>query len=131
MERVRHEGDEWLDPVRAAPTGPVPLAIDVEDMEFQRNAGDLHQIEPVSAALSGPSPAEGDRATAGTLCALTRDAAKLHAGPFPQPNLRGFGQTYIFSRNCDIPSLTRHGRTADASFPVAADLARRLKSCSW
>lgn len=54
-ERIRNSGDVWLDPVRAALVGPVTLAIDVKDMEFDRDAGDVGQIDAVSRALSAPA----------------------------------------------------------------------------
>lgn len=123
-EQVRNGGDEWLDPARAALTAEVALAIGA-DTDFPRNAGDPRQIEAVSAALSAASTVERQTET-GAVCALSGKTAKLHTGNFPQPNLPGLGQTYIFSRNRDIPSLTRYGRTADASFPIDADLVRRL-----
>ena len=125
-ERLRNGGDEWLDLVRAALTGAVALAIDAEELEFDRDAGDSRQIGAVSAALSGALTACRDQDGGGTACALSGDRVALHAGNFPQPNLPGLGQTYIFSRNRDIPSLTRFGRSADASFPVGAALVRRL-----
>lgn len=119
-EKVRNDGDEWLDLVRVALIGPIPLAIDVADLDFDCDAGDPKQIEPVSALLIAASGgAEGQ-------CALSGKLAKLHAGNFPQPTLPGLGQTYVFCRNRDIPSLSRYGRTADASFPVDSGLLRRL-----
>jgi hypothetical protein len=84
------------------------------------------QINPVSVALSGPSATGSHPSNGEVPCALSGKAAQLHTGNFPQPNLPGLGQTYIYSRNKDIPSLTRYGRTADASFPVDAELVRRL-----
>lgn len=123
-ERVRNGGDEWLEPAHLALTGPIALAVDA-DTDFPRNAGDPRQIEAVSAALSAAITAEQQTDT-GAICAFRGKTAKLHTGNFPQPNLPGLGQTYIFSRNRDIPSLTRYGRTADASFPIDADLVRRL-----
>ena len=126
-ERVRNRGDEWLEPTRATLTGPVALAIDVPDTDFSRDACDPRQIGPVSAALS-TYEIQRNQAEAGGWCALSGKAVKLHTGNFPQPNLPGLGQTYIFSRNRDIPSLTRYGRTADASFPIDADLVRRLSA---
>lgn len=113
--RICERGDEWLDLVRAALLGPVALAIDIKDNDFERDAGDPRQIRPVSAALSGLAGAETDQGDSEVFCALSGRSLKLHAGNFPQPNLPGLGQTYIFSRNRDIPSLTRYGRTADAS----------------
>ncbi|MEJ1976282.1 MAG: hypothetical protein WDN49_09455 [Acetobacteraceae bacterium] len=71
---------------------------------------------------------KGDQTGSETRCALSGKIAELHTGNFPQPNLPGLGQTYIFSRNRDIPSLTRYGRTADASFPIDSELVRRLSS---
>jgi hypothetical protein len=125
-DRVRNSDDDWLDPVRAALIGPIVLAVDVKDMEFERDAGDVRQIEAVSRALSNPPSTGNEQINGEAVCALTGKATKLHAGNFPQPNLPGLGQTYIYSRNRDIPSLTRYGRTADASFSVDADLVRRL-----
>lgn len=122
--QVRDGGDEWLDPAREALTRPVALAIDA-DTDFARNAGDPRQIEAVSLALSAGN-LDGHEPAADKICALSGKLAKLHSGNFPQPNLPGLGQTYIFSRNRDIPSLARYGRTADASFPVDSDLVRRL-----
>jgi hypothetical protein len=125
-ERVRDSGDDWIDPVRTALIAPIVLAIDVKDMEFQRDARDARQIAALSRALSNPPSTGSEQLKGEAVCALTGKAAKLHAGNFPQPNLPGLGQTYIYSRNRDIPSLTRYGRTADASFHVDADLVRRL-----
>lgn len=122
--QVRHGGDEWLEPARAALTGAMALAIDA-DTGFPRNAGDPRQIEAVSAALSAPD-GDAQTAEADAFCALSGKTTKLHTGNFPQPNLPGLGQTYLFARNRDIPSLTRYGRTADGSFPIGADLVRRL-----
>jgi hypothetical protein len=125
-ERVRNNGDDWIDPVRTALIAPVTLAIDVKDMEFQRDAGDARQIDAIGRALSNPPSTGNEQIKGEAVCALTGKAAKLHAGNFPQPNLPGLGQTYIYSRNRDIPSLTRYGRTADASFQADAELVRRL-----
>jgi hypothetical protein len=125
-ERVRNGGGEWLDPARIALIAPVALAIDVAEPDFPRDAGDPRQIGPVSAALSSDPGNDSEVSGSGALCALSGQAVKLLKGNFPQPNLPGLGQTYIFSRNRDIPSLSRYGRTADASFPIGSDLARRL-----
>lgn len=123
-ERVEQGREEWLDPVREALIGPVPLAIDVAG--FPRDAGDPRQVGPVSAALSAADAGSRQTDASGGVCALTGKAATLHRGNFPQPNLPGLGQTYIFSRNSDIPSLARYGRTADASFPIDSGLVTRL-----
>ncbi len=123
---VRAREDKWLDPVRAALIGPVALAIDVADDDFERDAGDVRQIGPVSAALSVSVRSVSDQTKSAALCSLSGKTEEFHSGNFPQPNLPGLGQTYIFSRNKDIPSLTRFGKTADASFRISADLVRRL-----
>ncbi len=125
-ERVRARGDDLLDPVRNALIGPVALAIDVAEDDFERDAGDPRQVAAVSAALSVSVQSGIAKTESGVFCALSGQATQLHTGNFPQPNLPGLGQTYIFSRNRDIPSLTRFGRSADESFAVGADLVRRL-----
>ncbi|WP_295046694.1 hypothetical protein [uncultured Paracoccus sp.] len=118
-----NRGDEWNDLIRAALTGPVALAIDVEELEFQRDATDPRQVSAVSRVLNG---AAADRSNDAIICALSGHPVTPHAGNFPQPTLPGLGQTYLFSRNSDIPSLARYGRTADASFPIGAELVQRL-----
>lgn len=123
--KVRSGDDEWLDLARSAFLGPIPIAVDVAMDDFPRDAGDPRQIAAISLALSRsrapqPAPAGEHR------CALSGASAELHSGKFPQPNLPGLGQSYLFARNRDIPALTRYGRTADASFPIDADLVRRL-----
>jgi hypothetical protein len=123
---VCNRGDEWIEPACAVLIGPIALAIDIAQQDFPRDVGDRRQIEFVSAALSGAIGTTDGTKDAFRQCALSGKSVKLHAGNFPQPNLPGLGQTYIFSRNKDIPSLTRYGRTADASFPIDSDLVRRL-----
>lgn len=117
---VESRGDEWIDPVKEALTGPVTLAIDVDDLEFQRDAGDPRQIGPISKALSG------SKRSGAVNCSLNGEASPLHIGNFPQPNLPGIGETYIFSRNKEIPSVARYGRSAASSFPVGDELVQRL-----
>lgn len=121
-------GDDWNDPIRAALTGPVALAIDVEELEFQRDATDPRQAPAVSGVLSGASASLRSNDT--IMCALGGDVVTPHAGNFPQPNLPGLGQTYLFSRNNDIPALARYGRTADASFPIGAERVQRLSGAA-
>lgn len=123
-ERVENGTDEWLELVRTALVGPIALVMDVDADEFQRDACDPRQVDTVSAALSDPE--EASEAIGSGTCSLTGELGALHAGNFPQPNLPGLGQTYLFSRNRDIPSLSRYRRTAGASFPIGAVLVRRL-----
>jgi hypothetical protein len=123
---MRLAGDEaWLDPMRGALLGTIALYIDVASDDFERDAGDIRQIDAVSMALErsegGSKPANPQ-----ALCALTGSSAHLLNGNFPQPNLPGIGQTYLFSRNRDIPALTRYGRTGTASLPIGTEVASRL-----
>ena len=123
---VTNRGDDWLEPVRAALIEPAALVIDAAESDFPRDASDPRQVGPVSDVLSKRSGDDAGRPEDGRRCAFTGNPTKLHTGNFPQPNLPGLGQSYIFSRNKDIPSLTRYGHTADASFPIDADLVLRL-----
>lgn len=118
--------DEWLDVTRAALVGPVSFAVDVivDHKEFARSAGDARQIDAVSHALAQME--EGEEHKQDGVCALTGSATHLLEGPFPQPTLPSLGQTYLFSRNKDIPALARYGRNGPGSFPVGADLVSRF-----
>jgi len=130
FKKLDNGDDGWLDIVQAALTGPVPLVIDVAVDDFALNASDSRQVAAVSAALSPPAGmggADGDGGIQG-FCALSGRETALHRGNFPQPNLPGLGQSYIFARNGDIPSLARYNRTGAASFPLASDLAPRLNA---
>lgn len=124
--RVRYGDEAWLDPARAALTGTVALVIDVEDdpAHFSRDAGDLRQIEAINSALRNDNRGQ---ATGGTgECAISGPSLQLLKGNFPQPNLPGLGQTYLFARNRDIPAMARYGRSGAASIPIDADVAGRL-----
>jgi hypothetical protein len=124
IERARNGEDEWLEVVRAALVGAVPLAVDVARGDFPQDVGDARQVEAVSRALavaeSGGTPNDDGS------CALTGSLTQLLEGPFPQPTLPSLGQTYLFSRNTDIPALARYGRNGPTSFPVGADLVSRF-----
>jgi hypothetical protein len=124
IERARNGPDEWLDVVRAALIGAVPLAVDVARGDFPRDAGDARQIEAISQALAAAE--NGMIPNGGGSCAFTGSPTRLLAGPFPQPTLPSLGQTYLFSRNTDIPALARYGRNGPMSFSIGADLASRF-----
>lgn len=128
FKKLADGDDGWLDIVQAALTGPVPLVIDVAMDDFTLDASHPQQIAAVSAALSRPAGTNGDDAAPSGFCALSGRKTALHRGNFPQPNLPALGQSYIFARNGDIPSLARYGRAGSASFPLAADLAPRLNA---
>ena len=124
-DRICSRGDDWLDPAARVLTVGIMLVIDVQADEFARDASDRRQRGAVSYALSAPTEDTSGQNSNGT-CALSGSVGKLHTGNFPQPNLPGLGQTYVFSRNKDIPSLARYGRCADASFRVDSDLVQTL-----
>lgn len=126
-DHVENDGDDWIDFIRTILIEPVALVIDVEALEFTRDATDPRQVSAVSSLLSSASAARSNRAI---LCALGGEAVTPHTGTFPQPNLPVIGQTYIFSRNKDIPALERYGKTADASFPIGLDLVQRLAAAA-
>ncbi len=122
------DGDEaWLPPAWAAFTGPTVLFIDVVlGAGFTRGVSDVRQIGPVSVALRASATQVSQPSAAD--CALSGPSAHLLGGNFPQPNLPGIGQTYIFARNRDIPAMARYARSGPASMPVDAELAGRLNS---
>lgn len=123
---VRHGAEAWLDPARAAFIGSAALAFDVEDDpgHFARDAGDPRQVGALSTVLQD----RGANLIAGAAgeCALSGRSAQLLEGNFPQPNLPGLGQTYLFARNRDIPAMARYGRSGTASMPIDAELSSRL-----
>jgi hypothetical protein len=79
----------------------------------------------VSRAIEEAESAVGS-ASMGT-CGLTgaRDV-RLLSGSFPQPNLPVIGQTWLFSKNRDIPANDRYGRFSAETMPVAQEVATRL-----
>jgi hypothetical protein len=125
MDRARNGEDSWLDFVRAALVGPIPLAIDVT-RDFRRDAGDERQIEAVSRALLDVGANSGPMSSNRDVCALTGAATRLLVGSFPQPTLPSLGQTYLFSRNTDIRAFARYNRNGPSSMPVDADLVGRF-----
>lgn len=124
LERVELGDDTWLDVARTALTEAFPLAIDVT-RDFVRDAGDPRQINPVSQLLISKTE-KAITVKRGQACALRGDAVTLVNGRFPGPNLPGIGETYLFSRNKDIPALARYGRNGPSAFPVGADLVGRF-----
>ena len=119
IKALETRDDAWLEPIRAAFVGQVALVIDSPVGEFPRAAADPAQIAAVSAALAAAPGEMG-------VCALSGAREALHTGNFPQPNLPGLGQTYLYSRNKDIPALARYGRISDGSFAIGGALAQRL-----
>ena len=59
-------------------------------------------------------------------CALTGMKCSFYSDNIPQPNLPGLGQTYLFSKNKDIPANDRYGRFSADSFPVGQETVMRL-----
>ena len=128
LVRKVSEGDEdWLEPAHAAFCGEVAIYLDVAlSPSIRRDAGDARQIAAISAVLQGGAATSGRESNPVAPCALTGASTELLNGNYPQPNLPGLGQTYLFARNRDIPAMARYGRNGAASFPVDADLASRL-----
>ena len=128
MQRVREEDEAWLDPVRKLLNEPGSLAMDVsrDCLPFRRDAGDVRQIGPVSAALQAPQGKPRKSSRPGADCALSGPSEHLLDGSFPQPTLPSIGISFLFSRNSDIPAMARYGRSGPQSMPVDADLAGRL-----
>lgn len=82
------------------------------------------KLKRLILALRNDNQGQG---TSGTgECALSGPSLQLLKGNFPQPNLPGLGQTYLFARNRDIPAMARYGRSGTASLPIDADVAGRL-----
>lgn len=105
-------------------TDRAPILIDVDPTEGLRSVRHAGQIEALTLALASSETA--NTAAPDGICALTGATSPLHRGNFPQPNLPGLGQTYLFARNSDIPAMARYGRSASASFPLAAGEPERL-----
>jgi hypothetical protein len=83
-----------------------------------------HKLIPtVSDALSFSSSGEGCNSD---ICGLTGNEERLVTGNFPQPNLPILGQTYVFSKNRDIPAFDRYARFSGEAMPVGNDVAMRL-----
>jgi len=60
------------------------------------------------------------------ICALTGERARLQSGNFPQPNLKVLGQTWLFSKNREIPANDRYGRFAADAMCVGSGTVMRL-----
>jgi len=112
------QGEVWIAVARKLLVEGGTLYYDVDDRDFDRDAGDHRNKGPVSLALSGDS-ADG----AAGRCSLSGVTTRLHQGNFPQPNLPSLGQTYLFAKNKEIPAAHRYGRFAAGAFPVG-DLAQ-------
>lgn len=95
---------------------------DAED--FSHSIIDHRLIIPVTKALNN-----FDSETSNALqkkCGLTGKTGLLHCGNFPQPNLSGLGQTYIFAKNKEIPANGRYRCFAADAMPLGGDVATKL-----
>jgi hypothetical protein len=77
------------------------------------------KLSTLSAALT-PAAENGNVG----ICDLTGKRCQLHTGNYPVP--KPLGQTYIYSKNADIPAAARYGRFADGGIRVGSALAQRL-----
>ncbi|MGH7593287.1 MAG: hypothetical protein ACRELE_05485, partial [Gemmatimonadales bacterium] len=77
----------------------------------------------VSQALldADGSGGEGSMGVSG----LSGSSVRLVTDNFPQPTLPILGQTWLFSKNSEIPANDRYGRFASDAMPVGADEANR------
>ena len=121
MEEVSEGSEAWLDIGHRTLVEACSLYFDVARNEFSRDVADRKQIGPVSRALADAA----DDTKAGR-CALTGGTVELLAGKFPQPTLPQLGQTYLFSKNKDIPAAGRYGRFGTDAFPLGRDEASRM-----
>lgn len=60
------------------------------------------------------------------ICGLTGRHGQLLAGKFHQPILQHLGQSFLFSKNSEIPANDRYGRFADEAMPVIQETAECL-----
>jgi hypothetical protein len=112
---------EWLDPAYRLLTSGGALYVDVLRGEFARDVAYPGHVGAISGAF-----ARADCEVPYGPCALLGETVPLQAGSFPKPNLRLLGETYIFSKNHDIPATGRYGRYAADAFPVGSELIERL-----
>ncbi|ACL55826.1 hypothetical protein [Methylobacterium nodulans] len=121
LVREIEESEAWITIARSLLLEGGSLYFDVDDDDFDRDAGDSRNKGPISSALSG----DGTGGMTGR-CSLTGAITRLHEGNFPQPNLPSLGQTYLFAKNKEIPAAHRYGRFAAGAFPVGSQLLKRL-----
>jgi hypothetical protein len=124
VENLVSEADqdnEWLDLAHDLLTRGGALYIDVPRGEFARDVADPRHVAALSGVLS--RGANGGRLGR---CALAGETLVLQDGSFPQPKLPVIGQTFLFSKNHDIPAAWRYGRYAAHAFPVGSELVERL-----
>lgn len=122
LNEARREDDEaWITAARKLLVEGGSFYVDVDDLEFDRDAGDIANLPAVSQALIGDATSPQAKA-----CSLTGARVPLHRGNFPQPNLPSLGPTYLFAKNKDTPAAHRYGRFAAAAFDVGAELTKRL-----
>ena len=127
LEQSLLDGPEsWIEPAKAALTAPAILVFEVaNDPAFSRLASDARQIPAISRVLSASALSAGDSSE--KQCALTGETTTLLEDNFPQPNLPGLGQTYLYARNRDIAAMARYGHSGTSSMPIGAELAARLQ----
>lgn len=61
-------------------------------------------------------------------CSLTGEPGVLVSDSFSQPNLQFLGQSFLFARNKDIPSMTRYDRKSSDTIPVGLMTDIRLRA---
>lgn len=98
------------------------LYFDVPRDEFPRDVGDPRQMGAISRALS----AGGEPGPKGVCCLSGKEVEP--ATRFPQPNLPLLGQTYLFSKNPDLPAAARYGLIGAEALKVGREAVAQLRS---
>ncbi|WP_158044683.1 hypothetical protein [Skermanella pratensis] len=122
LREVQSGVAEWMRAGHEVLTLGGTFYFDTDAGEFPRNVADPRQIGPVSVALAGSASA-GPKGR----CALTGLEGSLTV-QFPQPNLPIVGQTYLFSKNPDLPSAGRYGRAGTDGIAIGIDTVGKLRS---
>lgn len=141
IERVLEElkaasQDEWIEVAASLLIGCLDNKTDKwrcsGALLFDAYGKDLRIYDPklISAVseVMVRSSSEGSQ-TAGPqtgICAISGSKELLLTGNFPQPNVPALGQTYLFSKNRNIPANDRYSRYSADAIPVSQDAAIRL-----
>jgi hypothetical protein len=85
----------------------------------------------LASAVSGALDERENAGSAGSKvgrCALTGGQGLLLSGSFPQCTLPVIGQTYLFSKNTDVPANDRYHRFSSDSMQVGRETVARIGS---
>lgn len=94
---------------------------------FRLSIVDSRLISNIYEAVDARGTIQTDSAQSG-LCGLTGAQCVLLSGNSPQPSLPILGQTYLFSKNAEIPASGRYGRSSTEAMPVGQETVNRLEA---